>query len=218
MGEEVFFWGPAWYYAFAWGILGAIVAEGNRFFYNRRTLPGGSYIPYLGFAFFCGGLFAILFEPGNKLGAFGTGVGWLAILAKIVKVEPSAMEIMRMLGSGDFVKVNQMLEDAKKILDKENIELVPVVDEQGKLVGIITDGQYERAVKAGYDPAKTKIEEFLNPKPVSVKASNKVGKTYEMLAARKVKQAPVTDEAGEVIGYIDMPRVQSAQQFRHTLL
>lgn len=197
-------------YWVAWGALGAIVGEVMRYLYKRETLPTKHGV-YVVFAGGCGALLCVLMEPGTKLGAFTLGMGWLAALAKMVQVESfnQVGQLMKMIGAGDVVREDQNLAGAKEVLDRTKADVVPVVDAQGQLVGVVTDGDYARALQAGKDPTATLVRDWIR-QAVAVRADDRPRAAEKTARGRGVRTVVVEDQTGSPVGLLRRDHVQQA--------
>jgi acetoin utilization protein AcuB len=101
--------------------------------------------------------------------------------------------------------------DATKILKEHKIRHLPVL-KNGKLVGIMTDGDLKRASPSDattleihellYLIANIKVEEIMTKNPFTVPCNYTVEEAAEILLAKKISGLPVVDDEGTVIGTI----------------
>ncbi len=103
--------------------------------------------------------------------------------------------------------------DAKKIMVDENIRHLPVVDGEGKLVGIVTDRDMRDAMpstllkKADYDITLGKImnypvKDIMTAKPKTIYAYFTLQDTLLVMQQKKVGALPVVDEEGFLKGIL----------------
>ena len=98
-------------------------------------------------------------------------------------------------------KNNTIREAAKEMVEKGVGSLV-VVDEEGKVVGIITERDVVRAVADGKD-LETPVSEIMTPDVLTVSPETSVLKAIEMMKMHNVRHLPVaTDE--EVVGMVSL--------------
>lgn len=79
-----------------------------------------------------------------------------------------------------------------------------VVDQEGKLVGIFTDGDLRRLVEAGETDFKVAVGSVCGHQPRTVKADQLVREAGDLLRAAKVDQLPVVDGEGRPVGLLDI--------------
>ena len=86
-----------------------------------------------------------------------------------------------------------------------------VVDDEGRLSGIFTDGDLRRLVEAGHTDFKRPVSEFMNPSPKTVAPSDPVTAAAELMRDAKLDQLPVVDAAGRPIGLLDVQDLLEAR-------
>jgi CBS domain-containing protein len=97
------------------------------------------------------------------------------------------------------------LDDANNILHKYDIRRLPVVDENGKLVGIVTRGDIREASPSdatsltvweiNYLLDKLKIKDIMTPYPITVYTTDTITKAANLMRENKVSGLPVVDPA-----------------------
>jgi acetoin utilization protein AcuB len=113
----------------------------------------------------------------------------------------------------DLVAVNPTtkLADAKTLMEKGNFRHLPVVDDEGKLVGIITDRDMRDAHpsslldKATYQQTLEKVmqhsvEEVMTKAPLTIAPYYTLQDTLLMMGRKKVGALPVVDDEGRLKG------------------
>ena len=101
---------------------------------------------------------------------------------------------------------------ASKILKEKNIRRLPVVDESGKMVGIITDRDIKEASPSKattldvhelyYLLSEIKIKDIMTKNPFCVNESGTVEKAAVVMREKKVEGLPVVDDDDKVVGII----------------
>lgn len=94
-----------------------------------------------------------LFHPAGSLGK-----------KLILKVE----DLMAKGDNNAKVHINVPLKDAIIELSKKGLGAVAVVDDEGKVLGIITDGDLRRQLEKGADVYSLRVEDVMSKKPLSV--------------------------------------------------
>ena len=80
-----------------------------------------------------------------------------------------------------------------------------VASADGALLGIFTDGDLRRALSAhGGDILLRPVSEFMTAKPIRVRDAQMAVDVLRILESHKIDDVPVTDEAGNLVGCIDI--------------
>jgi CBS domain-containing protein len=95
---------------------------------------------------------------------------------------------------------------AAELMREYHVGALVVVDEIGGTrvpVGILTDRDIAVGIVAkGLDPDGLKAEEVMTPDPVTVRESNGVAETIELMRAKGVRRVPVVDSRGGLVGIV----------------
>ena len=112
------------------------------------------------------------------------------------------------------------LHEAARLLSEHRISGAPVVDDQGRVIGVISEadlltlagmkrehtfkdvlrnilGEPVSARKSG-----NKVEDVMSFPPITAKADDDIGDAAKILDDRRIKRLPVVDEDGKLIGII----------------
>ena len=102
--------------------------------------------------------------------------------------------------------------DALEKMKQEHIRRIPVVDRNGKLVGIVSDKDLLRASPSPatslsvweitYLLAKLKVGDVMTKKVITVSADTPIEDTARIMADAKIGGLPVVGESGAVVGII----------------
>ncbi len=101
---------------------------------------------------------------------------------------------------------------ASKIFKENNFRRLPVVDENNKLVGIITDRDIKDASPSKattldvhelyYLLSEIKIKDIMTPNPFTINIEDSLEKAALKMLEKKVEGLPVVDEQGNVAGIV----------------
>ena len=104
------------------------------------------------------------------------------------------------------------LPEAHQIMTNEEIRRLPVVDKDGRLVGIVTIGDVRSAEPSpatslsiwemNYLLSSLKIDKIMTHHPVSITPDATIGEAARMMLERRVSGLPVVDGDYHVIGII----------------
>lgn len=103
-----------------------------------------------------------------------------------------------------LVKSSQPIFEAIKTLNF--CQFAIVVDEAGKLLGIITDGDLRRGILKGLDVKKSLVTEVMNSSPIFANEDASINQIYSKLnkIESKVLYVPLVDEKGIVTGVFSL--------------
>lgn len=79
-----------------------------------------------------------------------------------------------------------------------------VIDTSGKLVGIITHGDFFRLFRSENRPADKCVKDVMTTSPKSVRDNQRVNDALDIMRAYAIDELPVLDAAGKLLGIIDI--------------
>jgi len=98
--------------------------------------------------------------------------------------------------------------DVAEIMKREDVGLVPVVDESSKLIGVLTDRDIVMKVVAdGRDPRGTAVSEVMTTDPSSCQEHDSVETVMQQMAAHQVRRIPIVDSDGTIVGIVSQADV-----------
>jgi dTDP-glucose pyrophosphorylase/predicted transcriptional regulator len=98
-----------------------------------------------------------------------------------------------------LVHLDTSIRDTYRVMDESALMIALVVDEVGKLLGTVTDGDIRRGLLKGMN-LDTEIRAVLNPRPVSALIGTSASDVIALMNLHHVAQIPLLDEQGIVIG------------------
>jgi arabinose-5-phosphate isomerase len=94
------------------------------------------------------------------------------------------------------------LAEAIAQLDDRRLGLAAAVDAHGRLLGVLTDGDVRRLIRAGQlDPAAVALDS-MRRNPVTVRPATPSWQALEIMERRAITVLPVVDEAGVLLGLV----------------
>jgi dTDP-glucose pyrophosphorylase len=101
-----------------------------------------------------------------------------------------------------FIKANQTVKEALKLLDKAATKTLLVVDDHNKLLGTISDGDIRRYILTG-DSVNNVVSKMYNPKP-SFLTKDKFSKESlkQIFLEKEIELIPIVDNDNVVVDYI----------------
>ena len=110
------------------------------------------------------------------------------------------------------IHVDASLPEACELLRQHKIRRLPVVDEEGHLVGIVTRGDLRGAQPSeattlsiwelNYLLAKLKIKEIMTPDPITIREDATIKDAAQLMIDYKISGLPVVDKDGQLVGMI----------------
>ena len=124
--------------------------------------------------------------------------GLLGKKLKLVK------EIMHTGDRVPRVSVKSSMREAILEMTSKGFGATTVVDEEGRLVGIITDGDLRRYIERGKDWNNGRVEDAMTGNPKVISPESLVGEALNLMEKYKIMVLPVVDEKGRPIGIIHL--------------
>ncbi|WP_041644556.1 IMP dehydrogenase [Mahella australiensis] len=142
--------------------------------------------------------------------------GGIGIIHKNMSIEEQAMEVDKVKRSEHGVIVDPFylsprhkVYDAMALMEKYRISGVPIVDENGKLVGIITNRDVRFETNFDQPIANVMTAENLITAPVGTTLEQ----AQEILRKHKIEKLPLVDENGMLKGLITIKDIEKAIQY-----
>jgi CBS domain-containing protein len=116
------------------------------------------------------------------------------------------------------VTADQPVQDAAFIMREQDCGLVPVVDDDDRLVGVVTDRDLVlRVMCAGLRPDETRVEEAMTHRVHKAKAEDSVSEVHKIMSTHQVRRVPVVNEAGRLTGIVALADVARQCETPQTL-
>lgn len=101
-----------------------------------------------------------------------------------------------------LIHINESIKAALKKLDKTAKKVLLVVDDDGRLLGTVTDGDVRRYILSGKS-LDNNIRDVYNKKPIYIKKEEfSAERIKEMLVKSKVGLIPIVDKGGKVFDFV----------------
>ena len=137
--------------------------------------------------------------------------GGIGIIHKNMTIEQQADEVDKVKRSENGVIVNpfsltenHIVADADELMGKYKISGVPIVDEKGKLVGIITNRDMRFLTDFNAKISEVMTKDNLITAPVGTTLTQ----AQEILRANKIEKLPIVDEKGYLKGLITIKDIE----------
>ena len=142
--------------------------------------------------------------------------GGIGIIHKNMTIEKQCEEVDKVKRSENGVIVNpfsltadKMVADANKLMGKYKISGVPIVDEKGKLVGILTN----RDLRFLTDYNRPISSCMTKDKLVTAPVGTDLEQAKNILMEHKIEKLPLVDENGILKGLITIKDIEKAVQY-----
>lgn len=87
---------------------------------------------------------------------------------------------------------------AIEIIDAGTAKIALVVDQQGKLLGTVTDGDIRRGILKGIS-LEEEIYHVMNPNPITVRQNERQEMILAIMKLKKIHHVPILDDQGKVV-------------------
>lgn len=135
-----------------------------------------------------------LFHPGGSLGR------------QLMKVE----ELMRRGARSPVIDETHTVKEAIEAITEARAGAIAVIDKNGKLAGIFTDGDLRRHLKVEPNVAAHKIGDVMTRSPRTIGPDQLASEAARILREKKIDELPVVDADGRPIGMIDVQDILAA--------
>jgi CBS domain-containing protein len=101
------------------------------------------------------------------------------------------------------VEPDKPVAEAAKLMKAEDVGIVPIVDDQNRLVGTITDRDITvRVVAEEKDPKSTTVSEIASQSLITVDPQQDLHEALRLMAQHQVRRLPVVEEDGRLVGIV----------------
>ena len=136
-----------------------------------------------------------MYHPGGSLGK-----------RLILKVE----DIMRPKSKTPIVKGNARVKDVLIKITRMRAGSASVVDKNGKLTGIFTDGDLRRHFEEGENVLTKKVKDVMTCSPVTISKDRLAAEALDILRRKKIDELPVVDDKKRPLGILDVQDILEA--------
>ena len=142
--------------------------------------------------------------------------GGIGIIHKNMTIQEQAAEVDKVKRSENGVITNpfsltkdRTLQDADDLMARFKISGVPIVDDENKLIGIITN----RDLKFETDFTQKISEVMTSEKLVTAPVGTTLTEAQQILSKAKVEKLPIVDKEGHLKGLITIKDIEKAVQY-----
>ena len=143
-------------------------------------------------------------------------LGGISIIHKNMSVEKQAEEVRRvkrsesgMIENPITLKPLNKIHEALHLVKEKGISGLPIIDNEGKLVGILTNRDIRCTSEVEYD-----IKDFMTSKNlITVKEDISMEEAKKLLHINKIEKLPVVDNNNYLKGLITLKDIMKSEQF-----
>ena len=108
------------------------------------------------------------------------------------------------------IKRDDTVQDALEIMAREKVSSLPVVDDEGLLIGIISERDYIRkAVPERKAPWEIYVRDLMTEKILSITKSDSLKECMKIMSSNRIRHLPVMEES-KMLGILSITDVVSA--------
>jgi len=96
------------------------------------------------------------------------------------------------------------LKSAVVEMGKKGLGIITIVDEDNKILGVVTDGDLRRQLEKGVDIYGLIVDEIMTKIPIVIKQDSMAVEALQILKEKNVPSAPVVDEKLRVVGTVKL--------------
>lgn len=119
------------------------------------------------------------------------------LLLKVADVMHSGDEIPQV---AEQVTIDQALME----VTSKRLGMTTVLDAQGKLIGVFTDGDLRRCLDKKVDIHQTSVAKVMTKKFTTIKHSELSATALKLMDDKKINSMPVVDDQGNLVGALNM--------------
>jgi 2-oxoglutarate ferredoxin oxidoreductase subunit beta len=104
--------------------------------------------------------------------------------------------------------VDISLAEAVRILQERNAGLLTLVDDQGKLAGVFTEGDIFRKIACKVeDLSQAKVKNYMTPRVTTLKANAKIAHALHLMSIHRFRHVMIVDDEGRPTGALSFKAV-----------
>ena len=133
-----------------------------------------------------------VFHPGGSLGR---------------KLLMTVADVMHAGDENPLVKGDMMVQDALFVITDKGLGAVSVVDDENKMIGVLTDGDIRRGLSQGFSFLTRPVTELMTKSPKTITQDKLAAEALHLMESNKprpITVLPVIDAEKHVIGLLHM--------------
>lgn len=114
------------------------------------------------------------------------------------------------------VESQTSVREAARLMESEDVGSLPVVEEGGRLVGVVTDRDVAiRVVAAGRDPESTSVGDIASRDLVTLTPEDDLDDALALMAREQVRRLPIVVRDDELVGVVSQADVAHSAKEKH---
>ncbi len=138
-----------------------------------------------------------LYHPGGSLGR--------KLLTKV-------KDVIKIREQNPVVKIETTVREALFKMTKSRMGSTSIVDQEGKLRGIITDGDIRRLLEKSADFIDRPVKDYMTVDPISIAPDRLAAEALQIMEAREINDLPVV-EKGKPVAMLNFQDLLRAKVF-----
>lgn len=138
-------------------------------------------------------------HPGGSLGA---------------RLKVAVREVMLTRDSVPRVSLKANMAEAIGELNTKNLGAVFVTDDEGTLLGIMTDGDVRRLLSSGKDYSQVPLAEAMTRKPLAISSDLMAADALSIMQQHEITVLAVVSEKGQLVGILHLHNLLGKGEFR----
>jgi len=138
-----------------------------------------------------------LYHPGGSLGR--------KLLTKV-------KDVIKIREQNPVVKIETTVREALFKMTKSRMGSTSIVDQEGKLRGIITDGDIRRLLEKSADFIDRPVKDYMTVDPISIAPDRLAAEALQIMEAKEINDLPVV-EAGKPVAMLNFQDLLRAKVF-----
>lgn len=130
------------------------------------------------------------------------------------KTDQTVDKIMLPLERCPVVASTAIIKEVLDIMDQQKLGVVFIVDNQGQLVGVLTEGDVRRLLLRVQKPLAALMTDDVSgyavQTPVAIEAGLRVFEAMSLMTEKKIWDLPVIEKSGRMIGLLHMHQIVQA--------
>lgn len=119
-------------------------------------------------------------------------------------------DVMHTGSENAVISIGSSLRSAIVEMSAKGLSMVTIVDENDRLMGIITDGDLRRMLEKGVDVYNETIDAVMTKNPKWIDSREMAVNALQYMSDRRITSMPVLDEDGRVVGSVLMTDIFKA--------
>ena len=95
------------------------------------------------------------------------------------------------------------VKDVMQVMDKSALQIAFVVDEENRLLGVVTDGDVRGSIWRGGDLSQS-VAAIMNAHPIVAPQGTERSALLRLMKAKSIRQIPLVDEENHIVGLAQM--------------